>query len=216
MTNVHTPMAFDLKLFAFKRWEDDLRLNCFLYAVKSFYRLWHLLTQSIRGWKQTQTWSDLCLVPVCAAHTDTEPWCAVAWAVLRHALCVDAAPACGCVGQTTCFARMPPDWCCLGSLPDLGWCDTSPSTPDWFKCVLEMQLFGKPRSFSWKVGCCPCNGTCLEWEMMTCPSSTANAIAVWVRIQDHAWASLRLVISWPGIHQTTAGTQCTDVEWLNL
>lgn len=39
-----------------------------------------------------------------------------------------------------------------------------------------MQLFGKPRG-SRRVGCCVSDGTCLEWEMMSCTTSTENAKA---------------------------------------
>lgn len=211
MTNVHTPMAFGFKQFAFKRWEADLRLNCFLSsprstdAVKSFYRLWHLLTQSIRGWKQTQTWSDLCLVPVCAAHTDRTPVCSGLGCAQTCSVCWC------CTSMWLCWTNN--SLCQNAPRLVLPWIPTWPWEV-WHKSfnprLVQMRawnaVIGKPRSFSWKGWV-----LFLQWHMPGMGDdglhhSTANAIAVWVRIKDHAWANVRLVISWSGIHQTTAGT----------
>lgn len=38
------------------------------------------------------------------------------------------------------------------------------------------------------------------------PPAQPMPLLLWVRIKDHAWASLRLIISWPGIHHMIAGT----------
>lgn len=200
-------MAFGFEQLAFKRWEADLRLNCFLSSLcstdagKSFPRLWHLLTWSIRGWKQTQIWSDLRLVPVCAAHTDTEPWCAVAWAVLRHALCADATAACGCVGQTTrCAPRLALPW--VSAWPWVVWYQSfNPrlvQTHAWNAVIWEAKDF-----FLEVLDAVP--PMARAWNGRWWPAPPAQQM--WVRIQDHPWENLRLVISWPGIHHMIAGTK---------
>lgn len=115
-------------------------------------------------------------MPVCAAHPDTELLLAVpglcsdmlhVWMPHQHVVVLDK--------QLT-VPKCPQTGAALGLCLTLGGviCILQPQTGS--NACLKCNYLGSQGLSPRKVGAMP-HGTYLEWEMMTCTTSTANAIA---------------------------------------